>query len=565
MPPLPRLRIASLAQLAGEAAFAPPETVRGHLERAEALAAEIDPAINYPEDWIVFRITAERPEMETPAIVVGEALLGDISALVERLSAAARLSAADLEPGRWLSADEVCARWKISRKTLERWRRLGLVARRVRGENGKPRLAFPLAAVERFERERKDRVEGAAAYSRIEPRVAARMVRRAAAYARLGCSLNQAAERIAARYGRGLETVRQLIRRSEAGALFDDRGPPSERERRLIERAWWLAIEPRVVAKRLKRSAPSVLRVAIDQRSARLRATLVEAEGAATNDTPEAPEAAPAGLESLLSSELVVRGLGAPGETDLLAFVEAARAGGAPIGAAERARARAYRALVARARASALLLPRHGASGAVVDAIETDLRWAVRLKAELVRSQLPLLVRTLEAAVSRPLEEVRAGVLSLLIAEGLGAIAEAVEHFDPEKGGRLAAPAGIAVQRAAARVLRDHAAELRPARGRAVPRLTPGVRIEDWTRRLAPWQSWRGGTWLEPPARVRAGAARLDPRLRMVLELRYGWGPAPVTVAVLGERMRMPAMRAAVVERRALREAWRLGGDTAGG
>src|SRR5690606_4313213 len=106
-------------------------------------------------------------------------LLGDISALVERLSAAARLSAADLEPGRWLLADEVCARWKISRKTLERWRRLGLVARRVRGENGKPRLAFPLAAVERFERERKDRVEGAAAYSRIEPRVAARMVRRA--------------------------------------------------------------------------------------------------------------------------------------------------------------------------------------------------------------------------------------------------------------------------------------------------------------------------------------------------------------------------------------------------
>ena len=57
------------------------------LERAEQLAAEVDPTVNYPEDWVIFRVTGYRPQMDAPAIVVGEALLGDISVLVERLSA----------------------------------------------------------------------------------------------------------------------------------------------------------------------------------------------------------------------------------------------------------------------------------------------------------------------------------------------------------------------------------------------------------------------------------------------------------------------------------------------
>ena len=87
MPAFAKLRIAALDDLARQLRFAPPETLRRQLERAEQLAAEIDPSINYPEDWIVFRITGYRADMPAPATIVGEALLGDIGILVERLSA----------------------------------------------------------------------------------------------------------------------------------------------------------------------------------------------------------------------------------------------------------------------------------------------------------------------------------------------------------------------------------------------------------------------------------------------------------------------------------------------
>jgi hypothetical protein len=551
VPPFPRLRIEALDDLARQLRRAPRAQVLERLERVEALAEEIDPAINYPQDWVVFRITGQRPAIDDPPMFVGEALLGDISGLVERLSDAANLSLDQLEAGAWLDAAAVCERWEISRRTLERWRRLGLIARRVRGPNGKARLAFPLAAVERFERRRSGLLGGAAAYSRIARPLEERMLRRAAAYARLGCSLNQAAVRISERYGRGLETVRQLIRRRESvRALFDDRGPPGEHERRLIERAWWLAIEPREVARRLKRSTASVLRVANDARAARLRAVLLGADAPAGEGVP-AEQA-----ERILATAPVVSGLGGPSETDLLAFVRSARSGEVPLGVVEKARARAYPVLLARARAGAAALPASGVSGADVDTIETDLRWAVRLKTELVRSQVPLLVRTLEAAVARSLEEVRTALLIELIRAGLAAIGEAVEAFDPDKGGRLAAPAGMAVQRAAARVLRESAPEPR-AGGRAAPRLAAGVAIADWTRSVALWQVWEGRAWLEPSLRVRRGLAGLEPGLALVLELRYGWGPAPVTTAEAARRLGVPLMRLAVMERRAVRLARR--------
>src|ERR1043165_3443217 len=140
MPAFTKLRISALDDLARQLRFAPAETLRRQLERTRTLAAEIDPAIAYPEDWIVFRITGYRPEIAEPAAFPGGALLADVSGLVERLSAAAKVSQSELDAARHLGLDALCARWRVSRKTVERWRRMGLVALRVRGARGKPRL-----------------------------------------------------------------------------------------------------------------------------------------------------------------------------------------------------------------------------------------------------------------------------------------------------------------------------------------------------------------------------------------------------------------------------------------
>ncbi len=279
MPAFSKLNIAALDDLARQLRFAPAETLRRQLERTRELAAEIDPKVTYPEDWVVFRITGYRPEIAEPAAFAGAALLADACGLVERISAAAKLRQEELDAAAYLEIDPLCVRWGVSRKTVERWRRMGLVALRVRGKQGKPRLLFPIESVERFERLEGARVGHAAGYSRIGPDLEERMLRRAAAYAKLGCTLNQSAGRIARRYGRAVETVRQLLKRSDAGRAFAGRGPASAHKRELIARGSWLAVEPAELARRLGRTVAAVRRVADDERTAALRRSLGVGEG----------------------------------------------------------------------------------------------------------------------------------------------------------------------------------------------------------------------------------------------------------------------------------------------
>lgn len=570
MPPLPTLRIGALEELAKQLRFAPSETLRRQLERAEQLAAEIDPAVNYPEDWVVFRVTGYRAQIETPATFVGEALLGDLSALVERLSAAAKLSESELNGGggggAYLSSAALRERWRVSAKTLERYRRMGLIARRVVGGNGRSRLVFAVTGVERFEAGQKARLESAKGYSRIEPELRAKMIRRAGAYRRrLRWTLNKSARRLAERFGRGHETVRQLLRHHDAaeggggGPIFGEPGPPSVRERRLIELAYWRAVEPKDIAERVGRSGAAVQRAINDARARRLRLLLAEeggpldpqAERSANSRRRVPPKGAEGGAAGLQDR------FGRSGATDLLALIQESRETPPVPAAHERATAELYRSLLGRATQAIAMLPEHGAKASVLDRAETDLRWATRLKAELIHSQLPLLVRTLEATLGRPLEEVRGSLLLPLVQEAIAALAAGVEAFEGGRGGRLAAPSGLALTRVATRFARENATALGigPGRARATSRLAPGVAIEDWTRTIAAWQLHRGRVWLEPDARVRAGLARLDERLRAVLERRYGWGAAPGTLPEVARALSTTPMAIARLERRGVREA----------
>lgn len=308
-----------------------------------------------------------------------------------------------------------------------------------------------------------------------------------------------------------------------------------------MARAWWWGIEPGRLARRLSRSPASVHRVIVDERAARLR-RLKLSPGEGVKE-----------LEGVLSRPECGMGLGAPGATDLLELVRSAREMPPPEAPAERTRLAAYHGLVSRAAGAAAGLSRHGNAARVVDRIETDLRWAARIKAELVRSELALIVRTLESGLGRPLEEVRTAALSRLLLEAIGAAARAVDGFHAGKGGRLAAPVGLGVNRVVAGVARE------PDGSRARSRLGPGVRVADWTRRVAAWQVSDGHWWLEPPGSVRAGLGVLPARARRVLELRYGWGGPPRTIEEVAAEVGLPAVRAAAMERRALVMAGRAG------
>jgi len=165
MPRLSRLHVGALADLADQLRFAPKRRILAQLAAATGLAGEIDPEQTYPEDWVVFRITGFRPEIESPSLIVGAALRGGLSAFVERVSDRAELTAGDLPA--FLHIDELTARWHVSRKSLERARRQGLVAARYTDPDGTVRLAFTERAVERFEAANREHLREAAAFNRI--------------------------------------------------------------------------------------------------------------------------------------------------------------------------------------------------------------------------------------------------------------------------------------------------------------------------------------------------------------------------------------------------------------
>lgn len=543
MPRALKIRTPALAELARQLRFQPPDAARRQLERAEELALQLldesphEPDRLWPVEWIVFRITGYRPEAGT-GLAEGATTTADLHAdlvgLIESLGIASRYTDAQLlasAPRQWLTAEELCSRWKISRRTLDRYRPLGLFARPVMPEaQGAGRRAprkslFSLRAVEAFARANGNLLVHAAAFSRVDDASGAALHRRAARYrARLGWSLSRCAARLAQKFDRSAGAVRRAILAHDATLpepVFAVRSRLRPQDRAAAAAALRRGGRARDVARKTRRSRASVYRMAAAERAARLR-------GLALPARPDALAQSPAAQAKVLSAPPVTTGLARPLPTTIAELLEQA-APTEPPAPWERAVAGAYALLRAQAAAAIAALPRKsprvlgdepdGAGG--IDWIETRLRWAARLKAELVRAGLGLALRTVESRAHRSIAAVPAAQAAELADALLGALSEAAEVFDASKGGRFAAPAGLALNRVVSRWLDAHAGHVAP--GRALPRPDPAhVQLEDPWPALTPWNAW-----LEVSTAARAKIDTLAGVERDVLLARMGWDARP--------------------------------------
>jgi transposase len=529
MPRLSALRLAALADLAEQLRFVPRKAVVRQLERAVELAGDIEPERNYPEDWVIERITGYRPDLDGPATLVGAALVGDLSAFVERVSDAARLTASDLPRGT-LGVEALAERWRVSRRTVERYRRHGLVAHRARDERNVTTLVFTPLAIERFEAARGPALARAASFDRMDDDAAQRVVRLGRRAARrFGWSLHEASQRVGARTGRSPATVRRALERAERERAPVFGAPPGRldaREREILLRADRRGVPVRRLAERFGRSEASVRRLALEVRAERIRDL-----GLPTGDAPTSALEAPAARSGLriaidLTTDDLVRNAASDGPVDA---------------ALERALGAAHRALVVRAGAIGAAMGRAAPPAALVDRAETDLRWAALLRVRLVQQQRRTIVQAMENALGTALASLSPERQRRAHRLAFGAAIEAAAEFDPARGGRLAAATVFAVQRAMARAA--------PAAAGASRASVRGVRLDDWRRRIAPWQAW-----LDPPAGSLVRAAALPDRERRLVEARFGLtGEPPRTVAEAAEALGVSAQGAARLERAAVR------------
>lgn len=535
-----------MSDLASQVRFASRAALLKQIDNAEALAGEIDPDRAYPEDWLVFRVTGFSPEIAAPRLINGASLMRDLSALVERLCSAANISDGD-DAARGISVEALCTRWGVTRRTLERFRREGLVARRVRSEaaRGRARLVFSDAAVSVFE-SRHERPSAA-----TPPRAPAGTKRMSAAekqaclewaarfHARAACSMNELAVRLARRTGRAKSGMRRLLERDAvlpAARIPAPDGVLGPRERALALRAVLAGASLSRIGRRVGRTPGGVSR-AIDV--ARLDALI------ALDITPNADvrgteprfqdirtelEAAPLarhddawwfGDESFAAND--VRSCGA--DAALNPREELVIVG-------------AYAALRRFAAHAVARSDRTRPDPRLIDEAETALRWASRLKRRLLRATVPLILRTIserkgiDRATASPGSD--AAVFRSLIAASA-----AIDAFVPARGGRLAAPVSLAL----ARALGGH-----PRGGSLPPKTSKAL-----CAALIPWDRQ-----ISMPARVRRGAAWLPASDAAPLLGRFGTpDETPMTLTEIRSRFGVSGAAWWALYRRAIRRAAR--------
>jgi RNA polymerase sigma factor (sigma-70 family) len=255
--------------------FAPPHKRREQLANAVRLLGEIDPARNYPYQFVCYRVTGFRTDAYPDLLILGDDLRHDLRLLSERLDRS--LPAVPIEQAAepMLTLEQVSKRLNVSPKTFRRWKELhNLVGWRVL-VNGRRHLGFPQAAVERFVAAHRDQVQRGGRFSHLSDAERDEILTHARLLARGGGSLTDVSRRVAARLGRSPEAVRYTIRNFDrahpAQAVFPDvAGPLDRTAKQLIFHSYRRGIAVNALAKRFNRTRTSMYRVISEVRAEQL-------------------------------------------------------------------------------------------------------------------------------------------------------------------------------------------------------------------------------------------------------------------------------------------------------
>jgi len=160
-----------------QARFAPKDRRLEQISRAEGLLGEIEEAKRYPYEYLCFRITGFRPDGAPALVLDGRDVRHDLGLFIEDLSGTVQQEAETAaEPV--LTVDAVSRRFNVSTRTVTRWRRQGLVARRfVIG--GKTKVGFLESSVSRFVADHRDQVDRGARFKQLTDAERDEIVRRA--------------------------------------------------------------------------------------------------------------------------------------------------------------------------------------------------------------------------------------------------------------------------------------------------------------------------------------------------------------------------------------------------
>ena len=471
------------------------------MDAAEDLFNEIKPDQLYPMEFVVYRVTGFRPDSGTfDATVVGQALIRDLGAFIQSLSADLELSM-DQPRGRAVSLDELARKLEVDRRTIQRRRGDGLVLHWVQDSSGVPFLGCYPDAIDRYLEKLGGPLRRNRPWKRMTSDERQSIIDRAdEIHVAEGCTLDSTAARIAVETCRARSTIRQVLKRHDQTAehpIFGEHGALNSRDVDLCNRARQMGIPLASCATRFGKSVPAIHRAMLRQRVSRLKSIPLRWSHMQTFDRSDVDEV-------LLGIQEVHQGLPGPdGIIDLAnpQIDEGAEGRDRLVAAAHWLIARAVKALEA--------LPGQPRN-ADVDVIERDLIWAGRLRAALVRQGLPASLHACEHWLGRPVQALpREPALSLLL-DAMQVTSSVVSAMDPGRSNRLES-------RCTAAMDRELSARDPVSRTRAAARHDTGDLCMPWPlKALVAWP------WLEPDPRWLMKYTSLETSDRELVVKRWG-------------------------------------------
>jgi RNA polymerase sigma factor (sigma-70 family) len=207
-----KIKNQNLAQLLMQLRFMPQKHHRKHLDAVEELLTIIDKAKEYPFEFVCFRITGYHPKgLEGQPLIRGDELAEDLRVFLTKLGGRLAQPVAQ-QTEKVYTIEELAETLNIATKTIHRWRKRGLFARKYIFADGKKRYGFLQSTVDKFLQENPELVGRAKNFTQLTEKEKQQIIKQACALAaKTDMSRYQIIEQTAKQVGRSHETVRYTI------------------------------------------------------------------------------------------------------------------------------------------------------------------------------------------------------------------------------------------------------------------------------------------------------------------------------------------------------------------
>lgn len=521
---------------------APHEKQIEQADAAERLLNELDPERTYDCQYVCHRVTGNGYVSAPGLKLAGREARHDLRLFVEDLSDAAS-APASAAGERVLTARELAREFRVSTKTVSRWRRHGLVGRRFLF-NGRKRLGFLQSSVGRFVALNEERVRRGARFSRLTDEERGQIVGRARCLAQAGGLPAGVVKRIAQETGRSVETVQHWLRRYDREhpdtAVFPyNRGPLQNAMKEQVYRQYCHGEPVQEIARRFHQAPARIDRIIRRMRAARIMDLPLDYVGneqftrlrsrteeagmlgpAPESHLPAKKPRLPGGLPSYLASLYEVPLL--TGEQEVHLF-----------------RKMNYLKFKAGKLREKLGLDRPDVR--LMDRIERLYDESVAVRNQVVRANLRLVVSIAKRYVGP------AGDFFELVSDGNMSMMRAVEKFDFSRGNKFSTYASWAVIKNFARTIPDAVRRRDRFRTCHAEMLSASAdaRADQYEQETAQ---------LGRESRVRGILERLDERERQIVASRFGLTPGrePMTLTQVGAAMGVTKERIRQIQWRAM-------------